>query len=101
MATVWQPARCAPAGYRHRLPAAAALQGPGSLLLPVGQRCQLLAPADFRGQAARPSSDVAGVDVAKQEVTEVVEFLKYTQKFVALGARIPKGVLMVRTAGSR
>jgi AAA+ superfamily predicted ATPase len=43
---------------------------------------------------------VAGVDVAKQEVTEVVEFLKYTQKFVALGVRIPKGVLMVRPPGA-
>ena len=44
-------------------------------------------------------ADVAGVDEAKEELQEVVEFLREPQKFVSLGARIPKGVLLVGPPG--
>jgi cell division protease FtsH len=44
--------------------------------------------------------DVAGVDEAKTDLQEVVEFLKYPEKFNALGARIPRGVLLVGPPGT-
>jgi len=44
--------------------------------------------------------DVAGVDEAEAELVEVVDFLKNPQKYTALGARIPKGVLLVGSPGT-
>lgn len=45
-------------------------------------------------------NDVAGVDEAKQELTEIVDFLKNPGKYKAMGARTPKGVLMVGPSGT-
>lgn len=44
--------------------------------------------------------DVAGADEEKEELQELVEFLKNPQKFISLGARIPKGVLLVGSPGT-
>jgi cell division protease FtsH len=45
-------------------------------------------------------ADVAGVEEAKEELKEVVEFLREPEKFISLGARIPKGVLLVGPPGT-
>lgn len=45
-------------------------------------------------------SDVAGIDESKQELEEIVDFLKCAEKYVSLGAKIPKGVLLVGAPGT-
>lgn len=44
--------------------------------------------------------DVAGVEEAKEELKEIVEFLKYPRKFIEIGARIPRGVLLMGPPGT-
>lgn len=45
-------------------------------------------------------SDVAGAYEAKEDLTEIVEFLKHPQKFISMGAKIPKGVLLLGSPGT-
>jgi len=56
----------------------------------------------FKNDGSKPSTtfaDVAGLDEVKQELTEVVDFLKNATKYHKLGARIPRGVLLVGPSG--
>lgn len=71
--------------------------GPPQGLLSVGQsRAKLYA----QDQVKTTFEDVAGVDEAKEELREVVEFLEHPQKFQVLGGKIPKGVLLVGPPGT-
>jgi len=45
-------------------------------------------------------NDVAGIDESKQELEEIVDFLKNSQKYISLGAKIPRGVLLVGAPGT-
>jgi len=73
------------------------LGGPGQAALSFGKsRAKLVADRDVGVGFA----DVAGCDEAKTELAEVVEFLRTPERFTALGARIPKGVLLVGPPGT-
>ena len=69
-----------------------------------GDRMAKFGSASFKtgGDNKRPTtfSDVAGADEEKEELQEIVDFLKEPAKFINLGARIPKGVLLVGPPGT-
>ena len=72
-------------------------QGSGSQAMQFGKsRARLFNPSNPTVTFA----DVAGVTEAKEELVEVVEFLKFPERFLALGARIPRGVLLVGPPGT-
>ena len=72
-------------------------QGANSQALAFGKSRARMYTGD---QPSITFDDVAGVDEAQEELREVVEFLKEPEKFVQLGARIPKGVLLMGAPGT-
>jgi AFG3 family protein len=72
--------------------------GPGSQIFNIGRsKAQIF---DNNAKVNINFSDVAGLDEAKEEVMEVVDFLKNPKKYTALGGKIPKGVLLVGPPGT-
>jgi len=73
------------------------LTGMGSNVLSVGQnKAVIVAEGDVKTRFG----DVAGVDEAKEELVEVVDFLKNPKKYTDIGGKIPKGVLLVGPPGT-
>ncbi len=74
--------------------------GPGQGMLSLGGMGRNRAKIYAQSEIGVTFNDVAGVDEAKAELQEVVEFLKTPKKFQLLGGRIPKGVLLVGPPGT-
>ncbi|MBK7406754.1 MAG: ATP-dependent zinc metalloprotease FtsH [Saprospirales bacterium] len=72
--------------------------GPGGQLFNIGKSKATL--FDQNAKVDVTFADVAGLDEAKEEVVEVVDFLKNPKKYTALGGKIPKGVLLVGPPGT-
>lgn len=74
------------------------VQGSNNRAMSFGQSgAKLLEQSDRRKRVT--FADVAGIKEAKEELKEIVEFLRFPQKFFSLGARIPKGVLLLGPPG--
>ena len=75
------------------------VRGAGMQAFSFGQsKARIIAPDDKRQRIT--FKDVAGVKEAKEELTEVVDFLKNPRKFFEIGARIPKGILLMGAPGT-
>jgi cell division protease FtsH len=72
--------------------------GPGAQIFNIGKSKATLFDKDSRVNVT--FADVAGLDEAKEEVMEVVDFLKNPKKYTSLGGKIPKGVLLVGPPGT-
>jgi cell division protease FtsH len=72
--------------------------GPGGQIFNIGKSKATL--FDQNSKVNITFADVAGLDEAKEEVVEVVDFLKNPKKYTALGGKIPKGVLLVGPPGT-
>ena len=74
------------------------VQGANSRAMSFGQSSAKMFTSDPKNKTT--FVDVAGAKEAKEELTEVVEFLKSPQKFLSIGAKIPKGVLLLGAPGT-
>ncbi|MEM8908571.1 MAG: ATP-dependent zinc metalloprotease FtsH [Bacteroidota bacterium] len=72
--------------------------GPGAQIFNIGKSKATL--FDGNAKVTVTFEDVAGLDEAKEEVMEVVDFLKHPKKYTSLGGKIPKGVLLVGPPGT-
>ncbi len=72
--------------------------GPGGQIFNIGRSKATLFDGD--GKVKITFNDVAGLDEAKEEIQEIVEFLKNPKKFTDLGGKIPKGALLVGPPGT-
>ncbi len=70
--------------------------GPGGMLMNFGRSKHRM---HGKEQIKVTFDDVAGIDEAKEEVAEIIEFLRYPKKFQKIGGRIPRGILLVGPPG--